>query len=97
LRLVDYFLQRGLPAQAIYYCRRGVDLDPCLEAIQQRLIAALALQGDREAAVRAFHRFEQIRQQELRLAPSASSRELRTLIEEGSFEAIQYWILHKKN
>ena len=94
LRLADYFLKRGLPAQAIYYCRKGVDLDPCLEAIQQRLISALALNGDREAAIRAYSRFEQTRQQELRLSPSASSKELLCLVEAGSPEELHNWIQH---
>ncbi len=91
LHLADYYLQKNGYSQAIYYCRRGVDLDPCLEAIQQRLISALALNGDREAAIRAYRRFEQTRIQEFVLAPSASSKTLRKLIEEGTYEDLCTW------
>lgn len=91
LRLADYFLKKNIYAQAIYYCRRGVDLDPCLEAIQQRLIFALALNGDREAAIRAYRRFEQTRIQEFVLAPSASSKALLALIEDGTYESLHTW------
>lgn len=91
LRLADYFLKKNIYAQAIYYCRRGVDLDPCLEAIQQRLIFALALNGDREAAIRAYRRFEQTRIQEFVLAPSASSKALLASIEEGTYESLHTW------
>lgn len=91
LRLADYFLQKNIYAQAIYYCRLGVDLDPCLEAIQQRLVLAYALNGDREAAIRAYRRFEQTRMQEFSLPPTASSKSLLTLIEDGNYRALETW------
>ncbi|MBK9488914.1 MAG: hypothetical protein IPO07_09020 [Haliscomenobacter sp.] len=58
------------------------------------MISALALNGDREAAIRAYSRFEQTRQQELRLSPSASSKELLCLVEAGSPEELHNWIQH---
>lgn len=91
LRLADYFLQKNIYAQAIYYCRLGVNLDPCLEAIQQRLVLAYVLNGDREAAIRAYRRFEQTRMQEFSLAPSSSSKTLLTWVEVGNYKALQTW------
>jgi DNA-binding SARP family transcriptional activator len=61
---------------AVDYARRIVALDPLDEQASQRLIRLLTAAGDRPAALAAFARLRDRLRDELRIAPSASTRQV---------------------
>lgn len=63
-------------SDAIVLARRLVQHDPLREASYRNLMRLLALQGDRTAALRAFHACQSILERELGVAPSESTHEI---------------------
>jgi DNA-binding SARP family transcriptional activator len=66
----------GDPEEALRHARARVALDPLSEEAHRDLMARLAATGDRAAALAAYNRLADRLRTELRVAPSAATREL---------------------
>ncbi|MDQ4081939.1 MAG: hypothetical protein M3123_03500, partial [Actinomycetota bacterium] len=69
---------------AIEYARRLVSLDPLAEDPARRLMRLLAAAGERAAALGVYERLRERLRTELRMAPSAATRELAEGVQAGS-------------
>ena len=65
----------GDPEEALRHARARVALDPLSEEAHRDLMARLAASGDRAAALAAYNRLAERLRTELRVAPSAATRE----------------------
>jgi DNA-binding SARP family transcriptional activator/tetratricopeptide (TPR) repeat protein len=74
----------GEVAAAVGFARRRVALDVLAEAPQRELIRLLAAAGDRASAIGVYERFAARLRDELRIAPSAPTRELGEAVRRGA-------------
>ena len=74
--LADAAAAAGDHAGAVARARERVALEPLSEEAHRELIARLAAAGDRAAALTAYERLAERLRRELRIAPSAPTREL---------------------
>ncbi|MVN89473.1 hypothetical protein GO986_22315 [Deinococcus sp. HMF7620] len=69
---------------ALDLTRRLLDLDPLSEDAWRRLMRLHYLAGDRPAALKAYHRCQEVLSRELGVTPLPETRELASLIDRGS-------------
>ena len=75
------------PETAIRHTRARIALDPLSEEAHRELMARLAATGDRAAALAAYNRLADRLRAELRIAPSAATRELAESVRNGEIAA----------
>ncbi len=80
-QLAAYHEQRSAFDLAQRYARRQVELEPWREEAHQQLMRALALDGQRSAALMQYQSCRQILAEELGLAPSSATENLREQIQ----------------
>ncbi|MFC6663358.1 AfsR/SARP family transcriptional regulator [Deinococcus multiflagellatus] len=71
---------------AVALARRLLDLDPLSEDGWRRLMRLHYLSGDRPAALRAYHRCQEVLARELGVDPLPETRELARLIDQGAVQ-----------
>jgi DNA-binding SARP family transcriptional activator len=81
-RLSELYAARGAYAEATETLRSYLTLAPWREESHRQLMLMLALQGERELAIRQFEICREILQRELGVAPSEETRRLRRRISE---------------
>ncbi len=74
-RLTELCEAGGDPRTAVLHAERRIRLDPLDETAYRRLMALHQREGNRAAAIHAFHRCAGALQRELDVAPSATTRE----------------------
>jgi DNA-binding SARP family transcriptional activator/predicted ATPase len=74
--LADYHLRRGDNSQAASYARRQLDLEPWRETAHRQLIHALALGGQRGAAMAQYQSCQRIMEEEFGASPSSTTTAL---------------------
>jgi predicted ATPase/DNA-binding SARP family transcriptional activator len=75
-RLADHSLWRGAYETAYQYAVRQLELEPWREEAHRQAMRALALDGQRSAALAQYQRCQRILAAELRVEPSAETRAL---------------------
>lgn len=75
-RLIEQHRQRGAPAQALPYVRRGLSDDPLREDFVRWQMTLEAALGDHAGALQTYARFTQMLQAEMGVAPMAETRAL---------------------
>lgn len=75
------------PGKALPYAQRWVALDPLQESAHQAVMRLLAQQGQQSAALRQYERCVEVLEQEMGLAPSATTQALYTAIRQGEFRS----------
>lgn len=89
LELIDWHEQRGDGDEAIRAGRRLMELEPWHEEGHRRLLRALAMSGQRSAALAEHERFRQIVAQDLGCAPDAETTALVEGIRQGRLTSRQ--------
>jgi DNA-binding SARP family transcriptional activator/tetratricopeptide (TPR) repeat protein len=83
-RLVSHHLAQGQTGDAAHYARQQLTLEPWSEGAHQSLMLALALEGQRGAALRQYEACRQVLAQELGTVPCAETEALAQQIREGA-------------
>ena len=83
-RLTALQMSRGETGEAAHWARRQLELEPYREQAHRQLMTALALGGDRSAALEHFETCRRLLAQELGCEPEDETRELYTQIQTGS-------------
>ena len=83
-RLAALHLGDGETAEAAHLARRQLELDPYREGAHRQLMAALALGGERSAALAHFEVCRRLLAQELGCEPEDETQELYALIRDGA-------------
>lgn len=78
--LADEALRRGDFPLAVEAARRGVDISPCDEPVNRRLILALDRHGDRAGALAAYDDLARRMAEQFDVPPSAESRALASAV-----------------
>ncbi len=86
-RLAAAYEQRGEYEQAQSYARRQVELEPWDEAAHQQLMRALALSGQRSAALAQYEACRRLLAEELGVEPAAETTRLYEQIRDGGLKA----------
>ena len=86
-RLGEHYERTGDYAQAQRYAQRQVELDPLREEAQRRLMRALALGGDRNAALARYQAYRATLAQELGAEPAPETAALCEQIRKGTLAA----------
>ncbi len=90
LRLISkHYEQAGEYQQVLHYAHRQVELEPWLEEAHQQLIRALALDGQRSAALAQYENCRRMLAKELNVEPSQETVQLYETIRDGGFGAPQ--------
>jgi two-component SAPR family response regulator len=76
LKLAEYHLEAEEYDQALDFCRRALDEDPCLEEAHRLAMRAHAGLGNRAAVVRQFERCQQALLHEVQISPSPQTTTL---------------------
>jgi predicted ATPase/DNA-binding SARP family transcriptional activator len=84
LRLSIYYERRGGYEDSLHYARRLVELDPWREEAHQQIIRALALSGQRSAALAQYKICRQVLQEEFGVDPSEETQSLYKRIKAGA-------------
>ena len=82
-RLSELYAARGTYVRAVDTLQAYLALAPWREESHRQLMLMLALQGERERALRQYEVCEEVLQRELDVAPSEKTRALRERIREG--------------
>jgi DNA-binding SARP family transcriptional activator/tetratricopeptide (TPR) repeat protein len=82
-RLVGHHLADGRTERVVQYTRRQLALEPWSESAHQTLMHALALQGQRTAALQQYEACRQVLAKELGVEPSAETEALVRQIRDG--------------
>jgi len=85
-RLAAFHKQRGEFERAQYYARRQVELEPWREEAHRQLMRALALSGQRSAALAQYNTCRQILSAELGIAPTSATEALCEQIQAETLE-----------
>ena len=83
-QLAEACAVRGDVAQALYYARRQLELDPWLEEAHVQVMHLLALAGRRSEALAQYSICRQLLARELAVEPAASTTRLFQLIRDGN-------------
>lgn len=86
--LASYAEAHGDLSAALRYARRQVELEPWREEAHQQLMRALALDGQRSAALAQFGTLRRLLTVELGVAPSAESVALHEQIRQGELKIV---------
>jgi DNA-binding SARP family transcriptional activator/tetratricopeptide (TPR) repeat protein len=82
--LIEHCTARGAYHEAIAYAQRYLETDELAEKAHRRLIELYALDGDRGAALRQFHRCAAILERELGVGPLPETRRAYQVVLQGS-------------
>jgi len=82
-RLVSHHLAQGRTGDVAHYARQQLTLEPWNEGAHQSLMVALALEGQRGAALRQYEACRQVLAEELGASPCAETEALARQIREG--------------
>lgn len=83
-RLAVLHLAAGETPRAVHWARRLLELDPYREQAHRQLMAALALGGERPAALAQYEVCRRLLAQELHCEPEDETQELAALIRSGA-------------
>lgn len=86
--LADYYEARGDYAAALEFARRQVALDAWFEEGHCQIMRLLALNGQREQALRQYHSVREILSKDLEAEPSESTTQLYKDILSGCFSTV---------
>jgi DNA-binding SARP family transcriptional activator len=89
-RLVVGAMETGRYETAVTYARRMINLDPVREDAHRYLMTALALNGQRGAALSHYETCRQIMLDELNAEPAAATTDLRERIRNNELEIASY-------
>jgi predicted ATPase/class 3 adenylate cyclase len=81
--LINHHIEQGSYPQAQTYARRALAIDNLRESAHRGLMTALALDGQRNAAVRQYQACARVLEQELGIPPSAEMTALYERIRDG--------------
>ncbi len=96
-RLVVDATARAAYETAVTYARQMIRLDPVREEAHRYLMTALALNGQRGAALSHYETCRQIMMDELGVEPAAATSELREQIRSGELENYELRITNYEN
>ncbi len=85
--LADCYNQRGEYRQSQGYARRQLELEPWREEAQRQLMVALALSGQRSAALTQYEACRRVLSEELGVEPEAETLALAEQIRDGTLSA----------
>jgi predicted ATPase/DNA-binding SARP family transcriptional activator len=88
-QLAGYYDLRGEHDQARHYAARQLELDPWHEEAHRQLMRALALSGQRSAALAQYDTCRRVLADELGVEPSKETRELYEQIRAGMLQSAQ--------
>lgn len=88
-RLSAHYAQRGEHARAAFSARRQIELEPWDEEAHRQLMRALALAGQRGAALAQYEACRRALQQELRVAPAHETTTLYESIRDESWISVE--------
>ncbi len=86
-RLAETYEQRGAYEQAQHHARRQTELEPWDEGAHQQLMRALALSGQRAAALAQYETCRRLLAEELGVEPSGETTQLYEQIRDGKLKA----------
>ncbi|RIK40948.1 MAG: SARP family transcriptional regulator, partial [Chloroflexi bacterium] len=87
-KLTDRALQQGDLARARTYAQRQLTLEPWREEAHRQLMTALALSGERSAALVQFETCRRILAEELGVEPDTQTRSLYEQIKAGNLRGL---------
>ena len=85
----NHYEQAGEYQQVLHYAHRQVEFEPWLEEAHQQLIRALALNGQRSAALAQYETCHRVLANELNIEPSHETIQLYEMIRDGGLGAPQ--------
>jgi adenylate cyclase len=91
--LAGHHAAQGAYAQAITYTGRLLALEPAQEEAQRQMMALLALDGDREAALRQYQTCRRVLAQELGVEPQEETTALYERIRDGALREGAFLVL----
>ena len=86
-RLAETYEQRGAYEQAQHHARRQIELEPWDEQAHQQLMRALALSGQRAAALAQYETCRRLLSEELGVEPAGETTQLYEQIRDGKLKA----------
>jgi len=84
--LTDYYMTHGEYRAARQHASRQLELDPWREEAHRQMMKALALDGERSAALAQFDTCKRVLAEELDVEPSAETRELYEQVRLGTIK-----------
>jgi WD40 repeat protein/serine/threonine protein kinase/DNA-binding SARP family transcriptional activator len=85
-RLATYYEQQAEYDRSLRHAQRQLEVEPWLEEAHRQAMRALALNGQRAAALAQYETAKRALAEELGVEPSAETAALHTRIREGTFE-----------
>lgn len=85
-RLSSYYSCDGKPATAIHLCETILERDACREEVHRRLMKCYYRMGQRDKAIKQFHKCTRVLKDELEVKPTKSTFSLYSKIKQDSLE-----------
>jgi predicted ATPase/DNA-binding SARP family transcriptional activator len=95
-RLADYYEQRGTYVEMRRYATRAIELDPWREEAHRQVMRALALSGERSAALAQYATCRRMLAAELGLEPAEETLALYRQIQRGEIESERVTVAAKR-